>query len=551
MAFVTLSVHAQSRWLHSRHHFTCAGQAKSDRFGFASDTAGDFDADGQLDIVVGAWSVDLPGKVDAGRVRVLSGRDGSTIASFDGSAAREQFGFSVCGLGDLDGDGYSEIGVGAPGHASVAFDAGRVVVLSGKTHQQLHVWHGSRANFRFGSAVARVPDADSDGVPDLLVGVPGNDTNGRRAGGIRLVSVKTGKTIHLVSGRAAEDLFGAAVSGVGDLDKDGYGDFAVGAFKSDEKALNSGSVTVFTGRTGKVLFKLLGTYREGSFGNAVDKAGDVNRDGWPDIVVGSYTANTNLRWAGLVSVFSGKDGAFLWSGKGDKSKDHLGVSVAGIGDQNGDGYADVAAGAWGSDLGGTDAGLTRLYSGRNGTVLWDVKGDAGDELGASIAHVGDINGDGAPDFVTAAAQDSTLKKGPGYVSVLTLTEQFLRTDRCCLSLSCGGTQQMFLRPGVAYANQIFLMMGTASGTSPGVQVGALRVPINPDLYSAMLLANPNSFVSPSVGLFGSDGSARSRFWLPPNLDPALKNLVLHHAFVVVRPVPVLKFASNAASLRFR
>ncbi|MHC4078843.1 MAG: VCBS repeat-containing protein, partial [Planctomycetota bacterium] len=128
--------------------------------------------------------------------------------------------------------------------------------------------------------------------------------------------------------------FGRSVSGAGDVNKDGYQDLIVGGWDVAQ---------VFSGKDGKILYDLKGN---GAFGRSVSGAGDVNRDGYADVIVGAYADSKKAREAGSAWVFSGKDGAVLYTFYGDGTVvGHFGSSVSGAGDVNKDGYPDLIVGA--------------------------------------------------------------------------------------------------------------------------------------------------------------------------------------------------------------
>lgn len=150
------------------------------------------------------------------------------------------------------------------------------------------------------------------------------------------------------------------------------------------------------------------------FGSAVAAIGDLNGDGVGDFIVGSPGFDGYGVDSGCVRAISGANGRVLWNASGDNELDHLGTSVAAIGDITGDGIPDVAAGAPDDDNSGVNAGMVRLYSGANGAVILSKDGaGAGDAFGTAIAGGIDLNGDLVPDYVVGAPQQ--LSSGAGYM----------------------------------------------------------------------------------------------------------------------------------------
>ncbi|TAJ24905.1 MAG: hypothetical protein EPO68_00690 [Planctomycetota bacterium] len=121
-----------------------------------------------------------------------------------------------------------------------------------------------------------------------------------------------------------------------------------------------------------------------------------------------------------------------------------------------------------------------------------------------------------------------------------------------ISLSSGGAQDFDLAPGAAHALDFALLLGTASGTAPGLAIGSLLLPLNPDAYFQFALANPNSGVLPdSLGQLSTIAHRSARFVLPPASDPALVGLVAHHAYVVIdKTTLAVELASNEVAVGF-
>ncbi len=179
-----------------------------------------------------------------------------------------------------------------------------------------------------------------------------------------------------------------------------------------------------------VLIRKWGEFKKDTFGISVANAGDVNKDGIDDIVVGAYLwdkpipgSKKKLKSIGRVYVYSGRDGSELWATQmvGERSGDWFGYSVSGA-DVNGDGYADIIVGAPRADLTTTvngkvkvlkkDAGKTYIYSGKTGALMATVQGDvAGDNLGWSVANAGDTDHDGVPDVVIGAPKADVVVAG--------------------------------------------------------------------------------------------------------------------------------------------
>ncbi len=280
--------------------------------------------------------------------------------------------------------------------------------LDGQT--TMRVFEGESYGSRFGSAVRSAGDVDADGVADIIAGAPFHEVS---AGGAWVYSGHDGTVIHeLTSPLDGSGRFGSAVAGVGDIDDDGHADLLVGAPTADcDEEWNCGAAWVFSGRDGSVLLALRGSAPGDQFGASVSSAGDVDGDGTGDLLVGACRGN-------YAQVFSGKDGHELHLLRSHNEGDRLGSAVAGAGDLDGDGYHDLLIGA--DQAGTTGGGFARAYSGRTGVALFTVMGDLpGGNFGGSVAGIGDVNGDGLPDVVigSGAHDDFRLRDQLGSARV--------------------------------------------------------------------------------------------------------------------------------------
>jgi hypothetical protein len=161
-------------------------------------------------------------------------------------------------------------------------------------------------------------DMDGDGMRERIVGDPRGRICGVRTGTAVVVHGKTGRALFTFAGDSAGDRFGWSVSFAGDVNADGVIDFVVGAPLDDVGGRGSGSVFVFSGRDGSRLHKFTGDAAGQQFGYSVAAAGDVNRDGHADIVVGAPFADVGGRNTGYTRVISGKDGSVIRTEHGKK-----------------------------------------------------------------------------------------------------------------------------------------------------------------------------------------------------------------------------------------
>ena len=247
-----------------------------DQFGSAVTDPGDLEADGVRDLAVGAPFDNGDGK-DKGAVWVLFMDDtgevdqeqeiSSTAGSFGNNLDDDDlFGSAVAGIGDLNGDGDFDLAVGAPGNDTGGTDRGGVWILfldtEGKVREKQKIadgagdFGGSLDNKdRFGSAIADIGDVNGDGITDLAVGAPNDDDGSRNAGAVWILFMRMDGTVDAwqkisrdVGGFGgklnADDNFGAAVAGIGDLDDDGIPDLLVGAPGGDDSGADRGELWV-------------------------------------------------------------------------------------------------------------------------------------------------------------------------------------------------------------------------------------------------------------------------------------------------------------------
>jgi hypothetical protein len=309
---------------------------------------------------------------------------------------------------DLDGDGIGDVCDLSPGDGDGDGSDLHEESLAGTSDndptQRPYWWktfNGDSRYDRLGESVSTAGDVNGDGVFDLIVGAPSsNYPSGLpvRPGYARVLSGLDGSILYTFNGDSVGDKFGHSVSGAGDVNGDGHADLIVGT-------LNRNYARVFSGLDGSILYSFNGDSQNDYFGGSVSFAGDVNEDSYADLIVGAHRGN--FIDTGFARVFSGLDGSILYSFNGDGSNSLLGSSVSGAGDVNGDGHADLIAGAYNDHTNGTSAGQARVFSGQDGSTLYTFYGDdTNDHLGNSVSDAGDVNGDGVPDLIVGISEDN-------------------------------------------------------------------------------------------------------------------------------------------------
>jgi len=330
--------------------------------------------------------------------------------SVGGIAANEQFGSSVALCGDLDGDGRSEVAAGAPQGAG---GLGVVRVLSGATGALVWQATGPAAGSRFGAAVASVSDWNGDGRRELVVGAWGASTTGRSgAGSVRVYSGANGALLFEAFGDAANDHLGWTVAAVSDLDGDGREEFAVTAVDDDDGGSSAGSVRLYASVSGVTLRTLHGNAGLQLYGSSIASLRDLDGDGVGEIAVGGPFAASVTTQAGLVRVHSGATGAVLRSWTGVAVRDGFGGALCALGDLDGDGVDELAIGA--KQIAPTGMGYVQIRScsaaavGVFATLTAPTNWRA---FGARLASAGDVDYDGRVDLLIGAPD--SIVSGPG------------------------------------------------------------------------------------------------------------------------------------------
>lgn len=259
-------------------------ETESENLGWDLALAGDQDGDGRTDLFVGAPSEPI------GRVYLLSGRDGTVLRTYAPQTAAESFGWYVAELDDLDGNGRRDLVVG--GTAAAAADGRRVGgawVLSAESGKELHHWTGEDPRGGFGHVVAAVADIDGDGKSEVAVAAPGTEDQARTLPGeLRIYSSATGEELRRWSGTQPGELYGRMIADAGDLDGDGVPEVAVGApWHRSAAGDQVGRMELRSPRTGALLAELFGDGPDCWFGWHIRRAPDPTGRGRPALLVSS------------------------------------------------------------------------------------------------------------------------------------------------------------------------------------------------------------------------------------------------------------------------
>jgi len=370
------------------------------------------------------------------------------------------FGEGVCGVGDLNGDGFGDFLVADPGWAvfghtySKQDERGRVWALSGKDGATLWSVASEHLDDGFGCGLSRYGDVNGDGVSDCLVGT--KDLRPEGLGFVYVLCGKTGEVLRTVHGTRVADGFGLTLEGLGDVDADGVPDFAVGSLgiNTDDGPVRRSRVELFSGKSGRLLYAGLCSIATYGPARPALRLGDVNEDGHADFVLyrgrGKSPASfevisgldfsviwrptsaedtlrpqSSIDWNGngvLDVIVLGADGVEVRAGGDGIQLAKMGAEYPGhsrynnpiraIPDVNGDEIPELLIP---NHTEGINWGCVRLRSGKDGQLIFATEPNGAWHFGQFLDVVDDVDGDGVPDFVVGGEHLVSRDRGKCWV----------------------------------------------------------------------------------------------------------------------------------------
>ncbi|MCD6596015.1 FG-GAP repeat protein [bacterium] len=430
--------------------------------GHSISSAGDVNNDGFDDVIMGDEYAGSPGQayIFFGGPSLSGEFDASTAdVIITGEADWDCFGCSVSSAGDVNNDGFDDVIIGALYNTAGGYAAGRAYIFfGGPTFSGEHnasaadvIITGEAGSDYLGCSVSSAGDVNNDDFDDVIIGAYNNSAGGGAAG--RAYIFFGGSTFSgehnastadvIITGEASYDYLGNSVSSAGDVNNDNFDDVVIGVYYNSAGGSYAGRAYIFFGSptfsgehnasaadviiTGEASYDYLG--------NSVSSAGDVNNDGFYDVIIGAYANDAGGSDAGRAYIFFGSP---TFSGEhnasaadviitGETSPDNFGCSVSSAGDVNNDGFDDVIIGANESGAGAPYGGRAYIFLDLS-TLLGEHSASTADifitgetfylGLGGSVSSAGDVNADSKDDVLIAITDSSSL--GSVYLYTFTI-----------------------------------------------------------------------------------------------------------------------------------
>jgi hypothetical protein len=393
--------------------WTAEGTRDGEMLGAGTKVVDDVDGDTLPDVVSYSPDASTNGHYFNGVVTMLSLTDGSQLWQLEGGASLERLGEGVAIGADIDGDALTDLILRSPGASTNGlYDNGSISLVSGGSGQLIWAAYGPGHGSAYGSSFKAVSDINGDGLQDLLVGVPGESSNGMSENGaIRALSSVDGSQQWEIFGTSNFGQLGSSFIDIGDVNGDGLNEFATGLdTASSQGRIDNGYLQAHSILDGSMLWRFDGTTSGEQMGKVTLLVEDISGDGIGDIVVSSHLADVaGFGDNGKITAIASNDGHQLWSVHGDENQELLGNDMRPASDIDGDGIDDLYAFSSRADTHGLrDNGMVKVISVNDGSTIWRYDGGRdGDRVGETRVMSYDHDYDGARDLILGSGFSST------------------------------------------------------------------------------------------------------------------------------------------------
>lgn len=509
----------------------------------------DVDLDGHVDFAIGGRDV----------VLVVSGATGSVIHTLHSASGNPGFGSAVALTGDLDGDEHAEILVGETSTLGSALPSA-AIVYSGATGSVVRTHPYPPSPFT-GRALTGLGDVDFDGVADYASCSPSSPGLVVYSGATGVEVFQADTYVPPVPPAPAEPTPARPIASVGDYNGDGVADLLLGEHQPVDQSDDDGFATVRSGADGSKLTTLRTPEHTPWFGVSVASLGDITGDGVHEFLVGGPRNFQNFTSPGFVVLIDGAKSEAMHTFKGKVPGEEFGSAVANAGDVDGDGVPDILIGAPGNG-----SGYARLYSGATRRPLLDISGQRrAERFGTAAARIGDLDGDGVPDFAISAPHAVVGSTQQGAVRMLSYAG--IPAGSASFGSGCAGSSGAtplaltgggaltsagnkafkllltYAKPGAFVALQLGLSNTQSGATSLPSTLDNLGMPACQQLVSA-------DFLVATMSLGSETGEGRASFDLPIPTEAALVGVTAYVQWFVSDPGPAILpgVVSNALQL---
>lgn len=490
---------------------------KYEGHGLSQDFIGDVDGDGVSDLVVSSpyYAISDPNR-RGGAAFLYSGRTGALLDLITGDSVPYPHSIAQCvsRMGDVTGDGIPEVAISkdAAGGSGQLFSVQIYSVLPFTLVYESFAPHLESAVGSYG--LAGDQDLNGDGWPDSVAGDGAYKESGVWLGAVHAFNGLDGSLLWRTTGVVLAQYYGQTIACPGDVDGDGHADVLTRSYLDG----GYGTVHVLSGLDGSEMYRLTGDYQLAYLGlGRLAGCGDADGDGLPDFIIGQDEVPGVSR--GLATIHRGFDGSIIHRWEGPVAGERFGATVAGPGDLDGDGFPDYAVGAPHKNR-YSEPGRVYVFSGRDFSLMELLKSPAPvgveSDFGYPIASFGaDLNADGAVELLTADVNEPAGGVFGAGTSYLITFDRYFRADTRSLDASSGGTLRFTLDFPATEAGLNYRLL--ASDDLPGsLTVRGVKIPL---VWTALLqkfVNNPPPVFDYPTGTLDANGDALVTAAIPAN-----------------------------------